>query len=148
LIVLDGLFSVTVVGSLVVLVWRGSFLILDLIMFPNDAHWSAIGSAVNGVTFFSLFVCAVGVLLLTSIKNNNCFFQQKKVLGYSTSLLIFALQAPMASFCSRATGFRRLAVLDLHAALSYVGAFNVWRGVWYSFDLYLLPGLFFNLYNN
>lgn len=46
LIVLDGVFSVTVVGSLVVLVWRGSFLLLDLIMFPDDSHWSAWGSVV------------------------------------------------------------------------------------------------------
>lgn len=47
LIALDGLFSVTVVGSLVVLVWRGAFLLLDLVMFPEDVEWSAWGSTVN-----------------------------------------------------------------------------------------------------
>lgn len=47
LIALDGLFSVTVIGSLVVLVWRGSFLLLDLVMFPENAEWSAWGSTVN-----------------------------------------------------------------------------------------------------
>lgn len=46
MIAIDGLFSVTVVGSLVVLVWRGSFLYLDLLMFPDDNDWSAWGSTV------------------------------------------------------------------------------------------------------
>ncbi len=54
LIALDGIFSVTVVGSLVVLVWRGSFLYLDLVMFPEDAEWSAWGSTVCLLTFFFL----------------------------------------------------------------------------------------------
>jgi hypothetical protein len=56
LIALDGLFSVTIVGSLVVLVWRGSFLYLDLVMFPEDAEWSAWGSTVDHIPyqFFNL----------------------------------------------------------------------------------------------
>ena len=49
LIILDGLFSVTIVGSLVVLVWRGSFLYLDLLMFPDDIQWSAWGSTVTTI---------------------------------------------------------------------------------------------------
>ncbi|EFX65689.1 hypothetical protein DAPPUDRAFT_65344 [Daphnia pulex] len=106
LIALDGLFSVTIVGSLVVLVWRGSFLYLDLVMFPEDAEWSAWGST---------------------------------VLGYSTSLLAFALQAPLAAVCSRATGFWRIVVMDAFTAIAYVGSVNVWRGLWNLYDIYLFP---------
>jgi len=46
--ILDGIFSVTVVGSLVVLVWRGSFLCLDILMFPHNDIYSAWGSTVFG----------------------------------------------------------------------------------------------------
>ena len=44
--ILDGIFSVTIVGSLVVLVWRGSFLYLDILMFPSNNSYSAFGSTV------------------------------------------------------------------------------------------------------
>lgn len=62
------------------------------------------------------------------------------MLGYSTSLLSFALQAPLASFCSRVTGFWRVVVMDMFTAVAYVGSVNVWRGLWNLYDLYLLPG--------
>ena len=69
LIVLDGLFSVTVVGSLVVLVWRGAFLILDLIMFPGENYWSAYGSVVRKKQARKQ-AAARSNRLLTSIKDN------------------------------------------------------------------------------
>lgn len=46
--ILDGIFSVMVVGSLVVLVWRGSFLYLDILMFPGNDVYSAWGSTIMG----------------------------------------------------------------------------------------------------
>jgi len=46
--ILDGIFSVTIVGSLVVLVWRGSFLYLDILMFPSNNSYSAFGSTALG----------------------------------------------------------------------------------------------------
>ncbi|XP_057377434.1 uncharacterized protein LOC130698863 [Daphnia carinata] len=106
LIALDGLFSVTVVGSLVVLVWRGSFLLLDLVMFPEDVERSAWGST---------------------------------ILGYSSSLFSFALQAPLAVLCSRITGIWRIVVLDVSTAVGYLGSVNVWRGLWNLYDIYLFP---------
>ncbi|XP_058446886.1 uncharacterized protein LOC131427576 isoform X2 [Malaya genurostris] len=56
LYVLDCLFSVLVIGSLVVFVWRGLWVLLDLKLFPEDralSAWSSvlIGYGVTGVTF-------------------------------------------------------------------------------------------------
>ena len=46
LYVLDCLFSVLVIGSLVVFVWRGLWVLLDLTLFPGDPALSAFGSLV------------------------------------------------------------------------------------------------------
>ncbi|XP_058819436.1 uncharacterized protein LOC131682175 isoform X1 [Topomyia yanbarensis] len=56
LYVLDCFFSVLVIGSLVVFVWRGLWVLLDLMLFPEDrglSAWSSvlIGYGVTGVTF-------------------------------------------------------------------------------------------------
>uniref|UniRef100_A0A182MCL9 Fuseless n=1 Tax=Anopheles culicifacies TaxID=139723 RepID=A0A182MCL9_9DIPT len=56
LYVLDCMFSVLVIGSLVVFVWRGLWVLLDLKLFPEDHGTSAwasiiIGYGVTGVTF-------------------------------------------------------------------------------------------------
>jgi hypothetical protein len=55
-------------------------------------------------------------------------------------LLAFALQAPLAAVCSRATGFWRIVVMDAFTAIAYVGSVNVWRGLWNLYDIYLFPG--------
>jgi hypothetical protein len=41
LYVLDCLFSVLIVGTLVVFVWRGAWTILDLYLYPTHLDWSA-----------------------------------------------------------------------------------------------------------
>ncbi|KAG6449377.1 hypothetical protein O3G_MSEX006033 [Manduca sexta] len=56
LYVLDCVFSVTVVGSLVVFVWRGSWALLDIFLFPDDtvrSCWTSliVGYALVVVTF-------------------------------------------------------------------------------------------------
>ncbi|CAH0702239.1 unnamed protein product [Spodoptera exigua] len=56
LYILDCIFSVTVVGSLVVFVWRGSWALLDIFLFPDDrtkSCWTSliVGYAVVIVTF-------------------------------------------------------------------------------------------------
>lgn len=56
LYIFDCLFSVLVIGSLVVFVWRGLWVLLDLKLFPEDQTTSAwasliIGYAIVGVTF-------------------------------------------------------------------------------------------------
>ncbi|XP_073949821.1 transmembrane protein fuseless isoform X2 [Choristoneura fumiferana] len=48
LYVLDCVFSVAVVGSLVVFVWRGSWALLDIFLFPDDAVRSCWTSVVVG----------------------------------------------------------------------------------------------------
>lgn len=45
--VLDCLFSVFVIGTLVVFVWRGAWVILDIYLYPDDEGSSAIGSVVR-----------------------------------------------------------------------------------------------------
>lgn len=56
LYILDCMFSVLVIGSLVVFVWRGLWVLLDMELFPEDRALSAwasvlIGYGVTGVTF-------------------------------------------------------------------------------------------------
>ncbi|XP_047019588.1 uncharacterized protein LOC124629949 isoform X3 [Helicoverpa zea] len=56
LYILDCIFSVTVVGSLVVFVWRGSWALLDIFLYPDDKSkscWTSliVGYAVVIVTF-------------------------------------------------------------------------------------------------
>ncbi|CAG4949364.1 unnamed protein product [Colias eurytheme] len=60
LYILDCVFSVTVVGSLVVFVWRGSWALLDIFLFPDDPSKSCWTSLIMGyslvVITFSLQV--------------------------------------------------------------------------------------------
>ncbi|XP_031839255.1 uncharacterized protein LOC116429898 isoform X1 [Nomia melanderi] len=67
LYLLDCAFSVGVVGTLVVFVWRGVWILVDLYLFPDDRKYSAIGSLAIGYVIvtvtFSLqplmrYVCA------------------------------------------------------------------------------------------
>nr|XP_026484306.1 uncharacterized protein LOC113392221 isoform X1 [Vanessa tameamea] len=56
LYILDCVFSVTVVGSLVVFVWRGSWALLDIFLYPDDqvkSFWTSlvVGYAIVVVTF-------------------------------------------------------------------------------------------------
>nr|CAD7414421.1 unnamed protein product [Timema poppensis] len=46
LYVLDCVFSVTVIGSLVVFVWRGAWTILDIYLLPSSPDLSAWGSLI------------------------------------------------------------------------------------------------------
>lgn len=48
LYLLDCAFSVGVVGTLVVFVWRGVWILFDLYLFPKDREYSAIGSLAIG----------------------------------------------------------------------------------------------------
>ncbi|CAK9830948.1 hypothetical protein ANTRET_LOCUS8028 [Anthophora retusa] len=67
LYLLDCAFSVGVVGTLVVFVWRGVWILVDIYLFPEDREYSAIGSLAIGYVIvtvtFSLqplmrYVCA------------------------------------------------------------------------------------------
>lgn len=47
LYILDCLFSVLIIGSLVVFVWRGVWVLFDLVLYPDDKGLSAFGSLVS-----------------------------------------------------------------------------------------------------
>lgn len=47
LYLLDCAFSVGVVGTLVVFVWRGVWILIDIYLFPENPGYSAVGSLVN-----------------------------------------------------------------------------------------------------
>lgn len=106
LYLLDCAFSVGVVGTLVVFVWRGTWVMFDLYLFPDDREYSAVGSL---------------------------------AIGYAIVTATFCLQPLMRYACSRLQGLPRLAAADSFLLLSFLGTVNVWRGIWNTLDLWLLP---------
>ncbi|KAB0802828.1 hypothetical protein PPYR_05014 [Photinus pyralis] len=54
LYVLDCLFSVFIIGTLVVFVWRGAWVLVDIYLFPENEYWSAWGSLVLGYTIVAI----------------------------------------------------------------------------------------------
>nr|XP_023017835.1 uncharacterized protein LOC111506853 [Leptinotarsa decemlineata] len=66
LYVLDCLFSVLIVGSLVVFVWRGVWLMLDIILFPDNFTISSWGSLILG------YICVVFAFLLQPAMRYTC----------------------------------------------------------------------------
>ncbi|RZC35421.1 uncharacterized protein BDFB_008748 [Asbolus verrucosus] len=50
LYILDCLFSVLVIGTLVVFVWRGAWALIDIFLFPENEVWSAWSSLIVGYT--------------------------------------------------------------------------------------------------
>ncbi|XP_043278064.1 uncharacterized protein fusl isoform X1 [Venturia canescens] len=57
LYILDCAFSVGVVGSLVVFVWRGAWVLFELHLFPENREYSAIGSLVIGYIIVAVTFC-------------------------------------------------------------------------------------------
>lgn len=54
LFILDCLFSVLVVGTLVVFVWRGLWILVDMFLFPDDPELSAHGSLILGYSIIAV----------------------------------------------------------------------------------------------
>ncbi|GLV32535.1 fuseless [Carabus blaptoides fortunei] len=54
LYILDCLFSVFVIGTLVVFVWRGAWILLDLFIYPQDFKWSSWISLILGYTIVAM----------------------------------------------------------------------------------------------
>ncbi|XP_069170195.1 uncharacterized protein fusl [Procambarus clarkii] len=61
--ILDTVFTVVVTGSLVVFVWRGSWVFLDALFFPDHPVYSAWGSMILGLTVTLLVFLAQLVLI-------------------------------------------------------------------------------------
>ncbi|CAG2057275.1 unnamed protein product [Timema podura] len=165
LYVLDCVFSVTVIGSLVVFVWRGAWTILDIYLIPSSPDLSAWGSLGQ---IHSQIWCASSAdryqtqddtyrdllyrRFLTRDKRDappGCFFLYKRnqgrsqeglgVLGYGIVFFTFALQTPMKLVCNRLKGIPRLLVADIYLFLSFCGTVNVWRGIWNLLNIYFIP---------
>lgn len=49
LYLLDCAFSVGVVGTLIVFVWRGVWILIDIYLFPENPKCSAVGSLVSTI---------------------------------------------------------------------------------------------------
>ncbi|XP_066151731.1 uncharacterized protein [Euwallacea fornicatus] len=86
LFLLDCLFSVFIVGVLVVFVWRGLWHMLDIFLFPDDSYASAHGSLVLG------YAIIAAVYLLQPLVRSIC----NKLSGasrllFADSFVIFAL---------------------------------------------------------
>ncbi|KAF5295362.1 hypothetical protein FQR65_LT01552 [Abscondita terminalis] len=54
LYILDCLFSVLVIGTLVVFVWRGAWVLLDIYLFPDDVVWSSWASLIFGYSIVAM----------------------------------------------------------------------------------------------
>ncbi|XP_012280811.1 uncharacterized protein LOC105699936 [Orussus abietinus] len=57
LYILDCAVSVGVVGTLVVFVWRGTWIMFDMYLYPTNREYSAIGSLVGGYALVSATFC-------------------------------------------------------------------------------------------
>ncbi|VVC30492.1 Protein fuseless [Cinara cedri] len=106
LYVLDSFFSVCIIGSLVVIVWRGVWNIMDKCLYPETMDFSAILSL---------------------------------IIGYTIVLTAFALQPVIKKFVNKLSGFKKLLTVDIYLLFSFVGAVNVWRGLWILLDHYFIP---------
>ncbi|XP_076060917.1 transmembrane protein fuseless [Oratosquilla oratoria] len=108
--VLDTLFTVVLVSSLVVFVWRGAWVALDDLLFPDNTLYSAWGSM---------------------------------VLGLAVVVVVFMAQLAMIPCLRRLSkGVCKVLVEDIYHTICFVGAINIWRGVWNLLNIYLFPDMY------
>lgn len=70
LYLLDCAFSVGVVGTLVVFVWRGVWMLFDIYLFPENPEYSAVGSLVRTIYFESITNKIMNIKIINYF---NCF---------------------------------------------------------------------------
>lgn len=71
---MDTLFSVFVIGSLVVIAWRGLWGIMDLTLYPDDKAKSAWGSLVSDFKFPATFLNTQKLFIFTDYRLHNRIF--------------------------------------------------------------------------
>ncbi|XP_064622058.1 uncharacterized protein LOC135484475 isoform X2 [Lineus longissimus] len=110
--VLDSLFTVVLVGSLVVFVWRGGWTLFDSLVFPGDATkpQSALVSYITGFIISLIYA----IIQFPAEKLSECLSTPKRKYGK----IIFE---------------------QFYWLIGFFGPLNIWRGYWYFMDLYLLP---------
>ncbi|XP_070578009.1 uncharacterized protein [Ptychodera flava] len=107
LYILDLLFTVIVVGTAIVSLWRGVWTCLDNTLFPADIEmsgWTSLG------------------------------------IGYGITLFTYSTQYCTAFVTRRLKKFSRIIFEDIYLSVVTFGIINVWRGIWYLSDVYILPG--------
>lgn len=60
-------------------------------------------------------------------------------IGYVVTGLTFVLQPLFRYICGSSSGALKLFLADTYYLMSFMGAVNVWRGVWMMLDIYLFP---------
>ena len=125
---MDTLFSVFVIGSLVVIAWRGLWGIMDLTLYPDDKAKSAWGSLVSDFIQYQQN--------FSTFKN----FSSLQIIGYITVFFTFILHPLVRWICKRIRGLMKLVFCDLYYFSEFFGAVNAWRGIWNLLDVYLYPG--------
>lgn len=137
LYILDCLFSVLVIGALVVFVWRGVWILCDLCIYPDNVIQSSWASMVS----FSVHIqptqnCITNPHHPQTARPSHT---RPQVIGYAIVAASFCMQSTMRWLCEQLTGLPRLLAADLFLAFSFVGTVNVWRGVWNLCDIYFIP---------
>ncbi|OQV12597.1 putative Cathepsin B-like cysteine proteinase 5 [Hypsibius exemplaris] len=123
LLLLDSIFSVTVIGSLVIFEWRGIWVLLDLLLFPDNPT-------------LALLVCLVFGYLMCIIVD---LIQNKAV-------------AISAHLEAKNHGLLRLAFEDVYLLVAKWGVIIAWHGIWSFCENYVAnrngPDQFARLYIN
>lgn len=113
-----------------VIVWRGTWGILDHVLLPHDPILSA-------------WVSLVSISKLNNIYYvNHTYFNYLFLqgIGYGVTAIGFAIQVPARIACEKLSGAPRLIVADTYQFFCFCGTVNLWRGVWNLLNIYLLPG--------
>uniref|UniRef100_A0A1B0CBC9 Uncharacterized protein n=1 Tax=Lutzomyia longipalpis TaxID=7200 RepID=A0A1B0CBC9_LUTLO len=98
LYVLDCVFSVLFVGTLVVFVWRGLWLLTDILLFPNDKHLSTYSSLIIGYGTVAVIFAIQPIMsdfftVWLSSSPDKC---TKRLLNFGDTLLSWFIISPLA----------------------------------------------------
>uniref|UniRef100_A0A1A9WUD2 Fuseless n=1 Tax=Glossina brevipalpis TaxID=37001 RepID=A0A1A9WUD2_9MUSC len=110
LYLMDALFSIFVIGTLVVIAWRGLWGVMDLTLYPHDKVKSARGSLVK-----------------------------VPMMGCITVTLTYILHPIIRWMCDHIDGICKLIICDIYYLAEFYGAVNTWRGIWNLLDVYVYP---------
>lgn len=61
------------------------------------------------------------------------------ILGYGVVFITFFLQPFFRWICDHSAGTLKFLLTDTYYVMSFVGAVNVWRGIWMTLDIFLYP---------
>ncbi|KAL5280989.1 fusl family protein [Megaselia abdita] len=125
------------------------------VYFVVDNFFQTQGSKAPGLfildTFYSVFIISVlvvvtwrgvwGIFDLTFYTDNILYSAWgSTILGYSISILGFILQPFVQFILENIKGkFKIIFISDVFMTFCFLGAINIWRGIWMMADVYILP---------